>query len=279
MRRSYNRRMKAHVAHLPHRSLRYFESGEGRTLLLLHAFPLSADQWLPQLHRVPPGWRFVAPDLRGFRGVGPAFEDPGLHDLSIDDYADDVLALAAHLELTRFAVCGVSMGGYVALALHHRAPDRVTGLVLSNTRSGADSADARAGRDRNIDLARREGPDGIAREMVPRLLGESSRRERPDLEDAVRRLILVNSTDAIVTALGALKTRPDRTPMLPSITCPVLIVTGDEDVIIPVPEAEAMARSLPAGATLVVMPHIGHLSNLEDPVEWNRVLDRWLAGL
>jgi 3-oxoadipate enol-lactonase len=270
--------MKANVAHLPHRSLRYFESGEGRTLLLLHAFPLSADQWLPQLHRVPPGWRFIAPDLRGFRGVGPAFEDPGLHDLSIDDYADDVLALATHLDLERLVVCGVSMGGYVALAVRRRAGDRVIGLVLSNTKSGADSAEARAGRDKTIDLARREGPEAIARDMVPRLLGATSRRQQPDLEDAVRRLIVVNSTDAIVTALGALKSRPDSTPMLPDIACPALVITGDEDVIIPVTEAEAMDRALPR-STLNVMPRIGHLSNLEDPVGWNRALGEWLAGV
>ena len=75
-RRRYNRCVLTKVAHLPLRSTRYLEAGSGRALLLLHAFPLSADQWLPQLHRVPPGWRFVAPDLRGFRGSGPAFEDP-----------------------------------------------------------------------------------------------------------------------------------------------------------------------------------------------------------
>ena len=95
--------MKTQVAHLLHRSLRYFESGEGRPLVLLHAFPLSADQWLPQLHRVPNGWRFIAPDLRGFRGAGAAFEDPGLTGLSMGDYAEDVLALMTHLDLERAA--------------------------------------------------------------------------------------------------------------------------------------------------------------------------------
>ena len=137
--------MKSQIAHLPHRSLRYLESGSGRTLVLLHAFPLSADQWLPQLHRVPEGWRFVAPDLRGFRGAGAAFEDPGLHGLAIDDYAGDVLALMTHLEIERAVIGGVSMGGYVAFGVLRQAPARVSGLLLANTRSIPDSDEARAG--------------------------------------------------------------------------------------------------------------------------------------
>ena len=269
--------MKSHVAHLPHRSLRYFESGGGRPLVLLHAFPLSGDQWLPQLHRVPLGWRFIAPDLRGFRGVGPAFEDPGLAHLTIDDYADDVLALMTHLEIERATVCGLSMGGYIAFGLMRRASARVAGLVLSNTRAAADTEQARAGRDRMIALARTEGPAGIAREMVPKLLGATTRSNQPDLEDAVRRLIIVNSVEGIATALGALRTRPDSTPLLPSISCPTLVIHGDEDAIIPVAEAEAMQRAIP-GASLAVLPRVGHLSNLEDPPGWGRAMETALQG-
>jgi 3-oxoadipate enol-lactonase len=247
------------------------ESGEGRVLVLLHAFPLSADQWLPQLHRVPKDWRFIAPDLRGFRGVGPAFEDPGLAGLSIDDYADDVLALLTHLDIDRAVVCGLSMGGYVALAMWRRAPKRVAGLVLSNTRAAADSEEGRAGRDRMIALAGQEGAEGIAREMLPRLLGATTRAEQPDLEVAVRRLILVNSTEGIVAALGALKTRPDSTPLLATITCPTLVISGEEDVIIPPAEAEAMHHAIPVSA-LAVLPRAGHLSNLEAPSTWGQAI-------
>ena len=267
--------MRSEVAHLPHRSLRFFTSGEGRALVLLHAFPLSADQWLPQLHRVPPGWRFVAPDLRGFRGVGPAFEDAGAAGLTLDDYARDVAALLAHLEITRAFVCGVSMGGYVALAFRRLFPSRVSGLVLSNTRAAADTVDARAGRDSMIALVEREGVAAVAKEMTPRLLGETTRRDRPDLEDAVRRLILVNAPAAIATALAALRDRPDSTSLLSSIDVPTLILVGDEDRVTPVSESEALRDGI-AGAELVVLPRVGHLSNLEDPLGWNAALHRFL---
>ena len=268
--------MISKIAHLPHRSLRYFEVGSGRPLLLLHAFPLSADQWLPQLHRVPQGWRFIAPDLRGFRGAGVAFEDPGLSNLSMDDYADDVLALMAHLEVTRATVGGVSMGGYVAFALWRRAPARIAGLVLSNTRAAADGDEARAGRQRMIDLVNYEGPEAIARAMVPRLLGTSTRAEQPDLVDAVHGLVLMNSAEAIATALGALRDRPDSTPMLPGISVPTLIIAGDEDVVTPVAEAEIMKAGIPA-STVSVLHRAGHLSNLEDSAGWNAALANWLT--
>jgi len=270
--------VKTQVAHLLHRSLRYLESGSGKPLVLLHAFPLSADQWLPQLHRVPPGWRFIAPDLRGFRGMGPAFEDAGLSGLTIEDYADDVLELMTHLEIERAAIAGVSMGGYVALAMLRRAPQRVTGLVLSNTRAIADSPQARDARAASIALVQREGAAAIAREMTPKLLGVSTRRDQPDLEDAVRRLILANAPDAIAAALGALRDRPDSTGLLPSIRVPTLVVAGDEDAIINIAEAQSMQEAIP-GAALLTLPRTGHLGNLEAPGPWSAAVDAFLAGL
>ena len=270
--------MKTQIAHLPHRSLRYLESGSGKPLILLHAFPLSADQWLPQLHRVPPGWRFVAPDLRGFRGMGPAFEDLGLSGLTIDDYANDVLALMTHLEIDRAVIAGVSMGGYVAFAMVRLAADRVRGLVLSNTRATADSPQTREARAAAIAVAGREGAAGIARDMSPKLLGESTRRDQSDLEEAVRRLILVNAPDAIIAALIALRDRADSTPLLATIRVPTLVIAGDEDAIINVDEATAMQASIP-GARVVMLHRTGHLSNLEAPGPWNAAVDGFLSSL
>jgi pimeloyl-ACP methyl ester carboxylesterase len=263
--------MQTSIAHLAHRSLRYLESGSGRPLLLLHALPLSADMWLPQLHRVPRGWRFIAPDLRGFRGAGPAFEDVGLDALTIDDYADDVLALMTHLEVPNAAVAGVSMGGYVAFGMLRRAAARVSALVLSNTRATADSDEARAGRDKMIDLALREGAPGVAEAMIGKLLGETTKRDQPDLIEALHRMIVMNSTEGLVAAFRALKTRPDSTPLLSHIACPVTVIASDEDVIIPAAESEAMHRAI-AGSKFSVLHRVGHLSNLEAPAAWNQAL-------
>jgi pimeloyl-ACP methyl ester carboxylesterase len=141
--------MQVRVASLAAGAVRYVESGTGSTtLVLLHAFPLSADQWLPQLYRTPPGWRVIAPDLRGFRGaVPPAAPNAGFADLtrasgvgrgaptserarrgagdpadqSIDNYANDVVAFMTALSIERAVVAGLSMGGYVAMAMARTA--------------------------------------------------------------------------------------------------------------------------------------------------------------
>ena len=265
------------VAHLADRSVRYLEAGRGQAIVLLHAFPLSAEQWLPQLHRVPVHCRIVAPDLRGFRGSGPAFEAAGLEGVTIDAYASDVLALMTHLDIPRAIVGGLSMGGYVALALMRLAPARVSGLLLANTRAGADSAEGRANRDRMIALVRRDGPAAIAREMVPKLLGATTQREQPDLADAIDQMIRMNPSDAIAAALAAMRDRPDSTPLLPLIACPTTIVTGDEDTVIPAAESAAMHALIP-GSRLVTIPKVGHLSNVEGSDLFSTVLAATAAG-
>jgi 3-oxoadipate enol-lactonase len=259
------------VAHLATRSVRYLEAGSGRPLVWLHAFPLSADQWLPQMSRVPPGWRFIAPDLRGFRGAGPAFEDIGLENQTIDGYAADVLELMTHLEVEAATIGGLSMGGYVAFAIVHRAPDRVTGLVLANTRAAADSPQGKINRTAMLERLSRDGVPAIAEEMVPKLLGETTRRDQPDLVEVVNRLILANTSEAIAAAVRAMRERPDSTPLLPRLACPVTLIHGAEDVLIPLAEAERMRDVIP-GARLVVLPAVGHLSNLEDPVGFNAAI-------
>ncbi|MEZ5316063.1 MAG: alpha/beta fold hydrolase [Vicinamibacterales bacterium] len=268
--------MVTKVAHLLSRSVRYLESGSGRPLVLLHAFPLSADQWFGQLQRVPPGWRAVAPDLRGFRGGSVAYEDPGLDGLTIDDYARDVLEFMTHVEADRSVVLGLSMGGYVALALARRAPRRIAGLILADTRPGADSPEGRAGRDALVDVARREGVGAVARQLVPRLVGETTRRDQPELLDVLTGAVQLNTVEAIVAASLAMKDRPDQTGWLPSIAVPTTIVCGEEDTLTPMAESEAMQRAIP-GARLVRIPGAGHLSNLEAPRAFNAAIEAALA--
>ena len=263
--------VREQVARVGSRTMRYFEAGQGRPAILLHSFPLSAEQWRPQLEAVPSGWRFIAPDLPGF---GPAAAN-GEDLLTLDGHAVHVLALMDQLGIETAAIAGVSMGGYVALALLRRAALRMTTLLLADTRATADTDEGRAGRDRMMALIERDGLESLAREMLPKLLGATSHRERSEVVTEVRRLIVANRPAGVRAAVQAMRDRPDSTPLLGTIRCPAVIVCGEEDTLTPPAASEAMHRAIP-GSRLMILPGAGHLSNLEAPGEFSRVLEEAL---
>ncbi len=271
--------MTRQYCHIGSRTIAYLDSAPGesqlRTCVLLHAFPIGASLWEPQLRSVPSGWRFIAPDLRGFGG---STELDTITNASIGDYAQDAIDLLDELGVGRVIIGGASMGGYVAFAFLQAAADRVDGVILANTRAGADSPESRANRRNMLAVLDREGPSGVAREMMPRLLGKTTHETNPEAEPFVRRLIKQQSSMAIRTAIHRMMHRPDSTPLLLSITAPTLIITGEEDALIPVEESQAMASAV-TGATLVIVPRAGHLANLEQPDAFNKALHEFLATL
>ncbi len=241
------------------------------TLLLIHAFPLNARMWDQQLALATTGWRDIAPQLRGFdSGAG----DPPAS--SVDDYAGDIIDLLDALHVDQAVVAGLSLGGYVAFALLRLAARYIQGLILADTRSQADTPDGAAGRVRMLQLVQERGPSAVADEMVPKLLGATTRSTQPAIEDRVRSLVNANSTEAIAGAVRALMTRPDSTPLLASIHVPTLIVVGEEDTLTPPALSEEMQRSI-GGSQLVRIPHAGHLSNIEQPESFNAALAAFLS--
>ena len=211
------------------------------TLLLLHAFPLNARMWEGQLPLAAGGWRVIAPQLRGFDGG--AGDPPAA---SVDDYAGDVIDLLDALHVKQAVIGGLSMGGYVAFALLRLAARYVQGLVLADTRPQADTPDGVAGRRRLLQVVQDNGPSAVADELIPKLLGETTRGTRPAVVDLVRALAIANSSDAIAGAIRALMTRPDSTPLLASIHVPTLVLVGDEDALTPPPSRTPWSRSCSA---------------------------------
>lgn len=254
------------------RKLRCQEAGSGPPLILIHAFPLSSDLFRPQLEAPPPGFRLIAPDLRGLGGSPAA---PPAR--SVDDHAADIIELMDALGLDRAIIGGVSMGGYVTFAVLRRAPERVAGLILADTRPEADGPEARAGRAQMREALAARGAAAVADAMVPRLLGATTQRERPELAAEVRAMIERNRPEGIDDAIESLLTRPDATPLLASITCPTLVICGEEDALTNVEVHARMHRAI-AGSTLAVVPRAGHLSSLEQPAAWNEALARFLEA-
>jgi 3-oxoadipate enol-lactonase len=240
------------------------------TLLLIHGFPLTARMWEPQLELAEHGWRVIAPQLRGFDG--PPADDVAT---SVDDYAGDVVDLLDALHIEQAVIGGLSMGGYITFAVFRHAARYFRGMILADTRAQADTPEGVEGRKRMLQLVREKGAAAAAEEMLPRLIGASTREARPEVERTIRGLILSNSTETIAGAILALMTRPDATPLLPTIHCPTLVVVGDEDVLTPPAASEEIARGI-AGAELTIIPGAGHMSNMEQPAAFNQALARFL---
>ena len=238
-------------------------------VVLLHAFPLDSRMWdglRPAL-----GDRLVTPDLPGFGGAPPAGAEPDL-----DAAADSVLETLDRLGVERAVVGGCSMGGYVAMALLRRAPARVGGLVLVNTKASADTDEARANRFAMADRAETDGIGRLADDMLTTLLGPTTLERRPDVETELRRLITDQSPAAVAWAQRAMAARPDSFEALRGADVPALVLRGTEDALIPGEEAAALVKALPR-AKFVELPGAGHLAPLEVPDEVATAVRGWLG--
>jgi len=261
------------VAKIGGADLAFEVRGTGQALLLLHAFPLGLAMWDPQTAALSESNQVVRFDARGFGGSPPG---DGL--LTMEKIADDAVALLDHVGVSRAVVCGLSMGGYAAFALVRRHADRVKGLVLSDTRAGADSGAARTARAAQADRVRKQGSAALADAVLPKLVGETTHTQRPEVVARLRETIAANPPRGIADALAGLAARADSTPTLREIRVPTLVVCGAEDAITPVAESEALVRGI-AGSRLEVIPAAGHLSSVENPEGFNEVLTKFLAGL
>jgi pimeloyl-ACP methyl ester carboxylesterase len=255
--------------------LAYDDYGPGPVVVLLHGFPLNRKMWSLQEGRVGSMYRIIAPDLRGH---GETAAPPGVY--TMEEMAGDIIELLDALQITEPIVLGgLSMGGYVALALIAHSPERVRGLMLIDTRAAADTPEAARNRE---DLARKVEASGrvghVVEGMFPRLFSESTRVGHPERVTWLRAAMEKTPPRGVVGALRGMAARPDRTADLAQITVPTLVMVGADDVITPPDEARKMAEALPR-AKLVVIPHAGHVSPFENPDAANEAILQFLAGL
>lgn len=244
--------------------------GSGAPLLLVHGFPLDRTLWAPQVKGLRDMARVIAPDLRG---MGESGLPSG--DVTVDAYADDLAALLDSLGVKSAIVAGLSMGGYIAFAFYRKFPARVRGLLLANTKAGADSPEGKKGRDDNAVLAREKGAGAIAERMLPKMLTPKSLSERADLKKSVNDMMARQPVPGVVGALMAMRDRPDSTPTLGTIAVPALVITGAEDTLLPPKESELIRDGI-RGAKFVMLEGAAHLSNVEQPDEFNRAVKELL---
>lgn len=238
-------------------------------VLFLHAFPLDARMWALQRAALERQTKVVAVNLPGFGGTQAVG-----NVMSMGMAADRAASAARRAGMRKALVCGLSMGGYVALALWRQHPDLVGGLVLANTKAEADDA---AGQERRAQLAARlraEG-SGFLVENPPPLLSEQA---SPDLWKRVKDLIAAQPPNSIAAASLGMAERPDSTSDLAAIKVPTLVISAEHDAVIPPAASQPLADGI-KGAKLEVISGAGHLSNLEAPEAFNKLLTGHLAKL
>jgi 3-oxoadipate enol-lactonase len=243
-------------------------------VVLLHAFPLDARMWEPQIDALADNHRLLALDLRGFGGSS-APDDVALY--SMETYARDVIAVLDALTIERAVIAGLSMGGYIAFELWRRIPDRIAALVLADTRSAPDTDEARDKRTAQQDAVRREGIGNLVEVLIDGLLGSQTKANKPDVVEKMRAL-MQNPAPGYIGALEALKQRPDSSADLAGIDVPVLILVGEDDTVTPPEMSRAMHEAIP-DSRLAVVAQAGHISNLETPGEFSGALEDFLRSL
>ncbi|HWP44661.1 MAG TPA: alpha/beta fold hydrolase [Blastocatellia bacterium] len=244
----------------------YREAGTGLPVIFIHAFPLNQTMWDDQLSVLRNHCRAITLDLRGF-GASDVPDGP----YTIDQMAADVNGLMSKLDIKRAVLVGLSMGGYISLAFYRNYPGSVRAMVLANTRASADTAKARERRMESARKVEQEGASAIADELVPLALAPSTLEARPDIVKRVRAMAEANSPRGLAAAQRAMASRMDSTYILASIDFPVLIIGGAEDKLTPVTEAKSMRDGIPR-SQLVVIEGAGHLSNMEQPDQFNAAL-------
>ena len=255
--------------------LAYDDHGIGLPVLFLHAFPLNRQMWQGELTALlgDEGYRLVALDWRGF-----GESDITTPVSTMELYADDVAGLMDALGIQQAVLCGLSMGGYAAFAFLRKYSQRVSALILADTRPGADNAEAQANRENVARIAETQGTGAIADLQVPRVLSEYTRQHYPNVELRVRQMIDTATPQGIAAASRGMAQRADSSELLAGITCPALVIVGEQDVLTPPSVAQEYAAQIP-NAQCVVIQHAGHLSNLEQPEAFLQAVREFLGSI
>lgn len=240
-------------------------------ILLIHGHPFDHTLWDPQAAALrSAGHQVVTPDLRGY-GADPA----PVGDITyLSDFAAD---LAAVVESPRVIVGGVSMGGQIAMEFYRQYPDRVAGLILSDTSPVGETPEGRQYRNDLADRLLAEGMAGYADEVLDKMITPAHVRALPEVAAHVRRMMAATAPRGAAAALRGRAERPDYQKTLAEVRVPTLILCGADDAYTPIVDAE-LIRTLIPGSDLVIVENAGHLPGLESPAEVNAALLTFLSS-
>jgi 3-oxoadipate enol-lactonase len=263
-----SRQIKSGDAEIVYRVL-----GEGKPVFLLHPFPANHEFWLPVAEALATRYRIILPDLRG-HGDSGAGEGPA----TMEKHTADIARVMDDAEVGRAPLVGVSIGGYGLFEFWRRHRGRVTALGLFNTKAPADSAEARAARLHAANEVLESGTEQFFQSMIPRLLGRTTCETRPDIVDGALRMMRKMSPEDVAQVQRGMAERPDSVDTLKTINVPALLVTGEEDILTGLNEAELLRRHIP-NSQLRVIAKAGHYSAWEQPEDAAILLRQFLERL
>ena len=235
--------------------IHYIEHGhaDGLPLVFLHGFPFSGAMWQPQLNYLPHSVRAIAPDIRG-----SGASDVGDGQYSIEFFVDDLIALLDYLQIPKAVLCGLSMGGYIAQRAFQRSPDLVQGLILCNTKSEADTNEAKINRANSIRNIKLNGMTSFAEEYLKHIFSQDTQVNNPEAVILIKNIIENTSPFGLCGTQMALAARTDMTSLLPSLNIPVLLIAGARDLIIPTGVMKILHEKI-AGSEFHILPRSAHL--------------------
>ncbi|MEA9357459.1 alpha/beta hydrolase [Bacteriovorax sp. PP10] len=246
-------------------------SFRNEAIIFLHAFPMTSDMWKEQMSFFSKTHYTLAPDLPGFgKGVLP------FHAITFEHYVDAVISFLREAGIKRSIWCGLSMGGYLAMRMYERAPELCSGLILANTKAAADDNAAKEKRWSTIKMLHSHREEFIAKQW--HAMVSKSSLEKVKLKKCFQEIVSKSDEEGISAGLVSLATRMDNTETLAHITVPTLILAGEHDKIIPLSEMQFLQENI-QGSRLEIIKGTGHLSNMENPDDFNKVIADFLASL
>ena len=232
-------------------------------IIFIHGFPLNKSMWNIQVEALKENYRVIAYDIRGHGN-----SDPGIDEFSIELFVIDLLRLMEKLKIEKSILCGLSLGGYIALNAVLKHPDRFDGLILNDTQCIADTPEIKENRCLAIIRIMKNGVEQYADEIIKNLFAPESFTKKENVVDAVREMIISTPKQSLCNTLHALAERKETCDQLPEINIPVLIMVGKEDKITPIAAAQQMHEKI-LNSKLEIIQYAGHLSNLENPIAFN----------
>ena len=252
----------------------YDDFGKGEVpVIFIHGFPFNKNMWQPQMNVFKETHRVIALDLRGFGNSSIIKEE-----ISIALFADDLIQFMDKLKIRKAVVCGLSMGGYIALNAVKRYQERFSAIVFSDTQCIADNEEVRKKRMNTIEQINQDGLEKFAEGFVKNIFCESSLLNKPDLVEKILNVILSTSPNTIMGTLKALAERSETCSTLNSISIPTLILCGKEDKVTPTEQSEMMNKAI-KNSIFHIIDTAGHMSNLENSNAYNLYLKEFLAYL